>query len=128
MRSARITRPSTTLGNGSLGIGTRSCTTNGSVSATRTDCSLVAREQSHIPLVTQHRQARFLVEQFAAKGIHHTHRAGLDGADHRVIEAAPFHELADEDALVDQVNRLAIRHETTVLQLGFPRVDYPRIE
>ncbi len=45
-----------------------------------------------------------------------------------MIEAAPFHELADEDALVDQVNRLAIRHETTTLQLGFPGVDDPRIE
>src|SRR6266566_3021840 len=36
MRSATITWPSTTLGNGSLGIGTRSCTTNGSVCTVRT--------------------------------------------------------------------------------------------
>src|SRR5439155_408397 len=54
--------------------------------------TLVSREQSRIPLVTQHRQARFLVEQLAAKGIHHAHRAGLDGVDHRVVRAAPFHE------------------------------------
>src|SRR5467141_1907 len=47
MRSARITRPSTTLGNGSLGIGTRSCTTNGSVSAVRTAASHVAPSTSH---------------------------------------------------------------------------------
>src|SRR6267378_531053 len=47
MRSARITRPSTTLGNGSLGIGTRACTTNGSVSAVRSAASHVAPSTSH---------------------------------------------------------------------------------
>src|SRR2546428_246663 len=72
------------------------------------------------------RKARFLVEQLAAKGIHHAHRAGLDGADHRVVSAAPFHELADQYALVDQVDRLTVRHETPPsprVELRVPRVD-----
>src|SRR2546423_557367 len=46
MRSATITLSATTLGNGSLGIGTRSCTTNGSVRATRTAWSQVAPSTS----------------------------------------------------------------------------------
>src|SRR4051812_943840 len=47
MRSAKITWPSATLGNDSLGIGTRSWTTNGSVSAVRTAASQGAPSTSH---------------------------------------------------------------------------------
>src|SRR5207302_9382334 len=78
--------------------------------------ALVTREQSHILLVTQYCQARLLVEQLAAKGIHHTHRTGLDRANHRMIAPAPFHELAEQQALVDQVDRLSTLHATTPLE------------
>ena len=89
---------------------------------------LVIREQTHVALVTQHRQARFLVEQLATKWIDHAHRARFHRADHRVVAATPVHELADEDALVDQVDRLAVGHQPAAFELRLPRIDDSGLE
>ena len=90
--------------------------------------ALVVRKEVGVALVTQHSQARFLVQQLTAEWIHHAHGAGFDGTDHRVVAAAALHELTDEHAFVDQIYRSPGGDETPTHEVRVTRVDDHRLE
>src|SRR6266480_3120609 len=77
------------------------------------------RKQLGVPLIAQHGETRLLVKDLAPKRVHHAHRAGPHGADHRMVAAAASHQLGEEHALVDQVHRRAAQQERAVAQLRF---------
>src|SRR4029079_18066676 len=89
---------------------------------------LLGREQVGVPLVRQDREARLLVEQLAPEAVDHAYRPVPHSPDDGMVLAAALQQFANEDALVDEVEREVAGPQPAAGVLDVPRVHDPAVE
>src|SRR3972149_135827 len=68
-----------------------------------------------VDLVAEHGKAGLLMQQLAAEWIHHAHGVLPDCPDDWMVESFAGDQLAEQDALVDQMDRRNSIHEQLVV-------------
>src|SRR5260370_17560981 len=84
--------------------------------------SFFSSEEVGIAFIAQDSQAGLLMQDLAAEGIDHAHRAVAYRAHNGLIEASAFDQFTDQHALIDQGDVEITGNEATITVLHLARV------